>query len=165
MPGPCWRRSAADLLERTHRSLLLGGSTAAPAPCSPHRQLRNHALYFEVLLVRRSSGRQHGILRQGNSSRLEQLLQERLGVLSERLWVETRKQRFVQTQDSFARRSETTVEEDRPHEGLESVSQDGWASGSAAFDLTLSQLQILAQAECLRDSVECPLPYQVCAQP
>src|SRR5689334_24388987 len=112
-------RSAADLLESPHGRLLLGGPPAASAACGAHRELRDQTLDLEALAVRGAPGRHDRVLRQRDLPRLEQLLQERLRILSERAGIEAGEQRLVEPPDGLAGGREVAVEEDRAHQRLE----------------------------------------------
>ena len=77
----------------------------------------------------------------------------------------SRERAAVQAQDRLLGRTEATVQEDRPEQGLERISQDGWPRIAAAFQLAFAHAQALAERKRLRNLIQRLLPHQVGAQP
>src|SRR5438477_10032326 len=111
-------RSTADLLVGAQGRFLLGVSASAPSSLGPHRELGNQALDLEILAVSRPVGCDDGILRQGDLPRLEQFLQKRLRVFTERLRIQRGKQRLIQAPNGFAGRRKTPVGKDRTNQSF-----------------------------------------------
>src|SRR5262249_35696674 len=153
------------LLEGPQGGLLLRGPAAAARSRGAQRQLRNHALHLEILAVRGPAGREHRVLRQRDAPRLEQLLEQRLGVLARVLRVEPREQRLVEPPHSVPRGDEAPVEEYRTDERFERRGEDRWPPRSAALQLALAEAQLLSQREVLRQLVQGLLAHQARAQP
>src|SRR5437660_608943 len=158
-------RSTPDLLEGAHGGLLLGVSPAASGSRGPHRELGNQAFDLEVLAVSRPVGCEHGILRQRDLPRLKQLLQKRFRVLAERRRIQRGKQRQIQAPNGFAGRRKAPVDKDGTDQGFERVGQDRGPRESAAPQLALAQLQVVAYAERLRHLMQGLLAHQLSAQP
>src|SRR5438552_9043221 len=134
-----YRRSTADLLEGAHRRFLLGASPGASASRGPHRELGNQGLDLEILAVSRPVGCDDGILRQGDLPRLEQFLQKRLRVFTERLRIQRGKQRLIQAPNGFAGRRKTPVGKDRTDQSFERICQERAPPEAAALTLASPQ--------------------------
>src|SRR6267143_704158 len=158
-------RSTPDLLEGAHGRLLLGVSPAASASLGPHRELRNQALDLEILAVSRPVGCEDGILRQRDLPGLKQLLQKRLRVLAGRRRIHRGKQRLIQAPNGFAGRRKTPVDKDGADQSFERVGQNRGPRESAAPQLAFAQLQVIADAERLRQLMQGLLAHQLRAQP
>src|ERR1044071_1505404 len=158
-------RSTAGLLVGAQGRFLLGVSASAPASRGPHRELGNQALDLEILAVSRPVGCDYGIFWQGDPPGLKQFLQKRFRVLAERRRIQRGKQRLVQAPDRFAGRRKTPVDKNRAHPRFERIAQTRGPRKSAAPQLALSELQVIADAERLRQLMQGLLAHQLRAQP
>src|SRR5882762_886897 len=158
-------RSTVDLLEGAHGRFLLGVLPAASASRGPHRELGNQALDFEILVVSRPAGCDHGILRQGEFPGLKQFLQKGFRVFAERLRIQRGEQRLVQAPNGFAGHRETPVDKDRTDQSFERIGQNRGPREPAALQLAFAQLQVIAHAERLRHLIQSLLAYELRPQP
>src|SRR5216117_2476088 len=99
----------------------------------------NQALDLEILAVSRPVGCDDGILRQGDLPRLEQFLQKRLRVFTERLRIQRGKQRLIKAPNGFAGRRKTPVGKDRTDQSFERIGQDRGPREPAALQLAFAQ--------------------------
>jgi len=82
-------------------------------------------------------GCHHGILGQRDFFRLEQFLQKRLRILSERLRIQALEQRLVQAADGIPGRRKTAVDKDRAYQRFERIGQNGGPRESTALQFAL----------------------------
>src|SRR5438445_429118 len=115
-------------------------TTIASTPPRLSRTARRNTAYdFEGLGVRLALDLHNCVLWHGKVPRLQPFLQQRLGVLGDRVGIRSRYIGGIDALDRRVRIAESTVEKDRPKDRFERVGKNRRARRSTAFQLALAQ--------------------------
>src|SRR6185503_14162266 len=109
---------ASGKLIRLASGFLLCAAPAGALSLRTDAEIGDNALHLELLLVRFTSGGDHGILREGELVLLEVLLQERLGILAGGCGVDDIEQFTQQLARGGTRGLETAIEKYSPDYGF-----------------------------------------------
>src|SRR5579863_527493 len=135
------------LLQGMLRRFLLRAASAARLALGADLQRLHAATHPEHLLVRFAAYGLDCIHRQGQVAGLQHFLQARLGILEgfRRRW--RCEPRFEEVQDDVARGAEPRIKENRAHQRLERICEDGCAAVTAALEFTGTEGEVGAKVE------------------
>jgi len=133
-------------------------------PTMATKQLGQIALHTKALLVRLAALQQDAVARQGVAPGLQSLLQAGLGVFGVFGGVDGGHALAVKPAYDLLGSHEVGVETDGSKRCLQRVSQNGWPVVTAAFQLALAQVQVIAQFQLVRQFGQGVLVNQVGSQ-
>ena len=137
-----------DQLVGQPRGALLGAAPARAAARGADVELRNHAFHLELLLVRLALHATTLYWGRDKPSSLQELLQQRLRILAQRIGVELRPAADRRCGSARCGRTlESAVQKDRADNRLQRICQDRRTAEAAALEFAFAQPQLAAQIQ------------------